>query len=294
MSSGPVRIARPASAAAEQHAAAAETERFFTRQRRDEATGFAMSLVMHLVAMLALTITFVVEVRPGSPRPVVVTASEVETRSPLEEVPVEIIVDEPGGANASALGPTALASSIVEHSVTRPAWQALDSNSGSDGQGTSSGPPQPSGTQFDLPKNAVQAGSFAAWWIPKVERYGEKVEPGQLPRVGQDYRIFVQIRVPEDRKVLKVSDLSGEIVGTDGYRQLIPDRAWVMDDDGKLVRAAGARSYLHAHDGAVEIVFKVQGAGKAGIRDTISIRSRILDEEQTLTLEFQDSEASSD
>ena len=263
-------------------------EPFFNRQRKDEAAGYTMSFVLHLIVMLALTVTFVVEVRPGSPRTVTISTETDSRSAPLEQSPLEIVVDEPSGENAAAQGLAMLAGAIVHDDGTLPAWQSELTHSGAAGTGTSTGSPQPTGTPFELPKNAVQAGSFAAWWIPKVERYGEKVEPGQLPRVGQEYRIYVQIRVPEDRPVLKVEDLSGEIVGTDGYKQLIPDRAWVPDDDGNLVRAAGARSFLHARDGAVEIVFKVQGAGKAGIRDTIRIRSRLLNEEQVLTLEFKE------
>jgi hypothetical protein len=135
----------------------------------------------------------------------------------------------------------------------------------------------------EVPANAVQAGSFLAWWIPKVQRFGEVVEAGQLPRAGQDYHIHLQVRMPDGRESLPLSDLSGEIIGTDGYRQRIPDRAYVDDGNGALTRAPRE---LPVRGQIVEVVFRVDGAGQSGIKDKITIRSELLNEEQVLTLEF--------
>lgn len=139
---------------------------------------------------------------------------------------------------------------------------------------------------WKLPKGAVVAGSFAAWWVPKVERFGERVEPGQLPRVGQDYRIVVQFRVDPAQRSIRVDDLSGDITGSDGFKQRIPDRAWIEEADGRLTLAS-PDSVLRVRNGVAELSFKVTAAGQTGVRDTIRIRSASLREEQVLKLVFQ-------
>ena len=256
------------------------------RTLRDELTGYAMSFMLHLAAMAALMLTVIVHVEPGRRVPLTVS-TELPSDAPLETATFDIVKAEPVGENTLAIGPVALAGERAENSPVLPSLQAALGPAGAAGTGTATGSPRPGGAFLELPQNAVQAGSFAAWWIPKQERYGEVVEPGQLPREGQDYRIYVQIAVPEGRRTYKVDDLSGEIVGTDGYKQLIPALAFVADGEGNLVRAAGARSYLPVRNGVAEIIFKVQAAGKAGVQDTIRIRSRLLGEEQLLTLVFQ-------
>lgn len=270
-----------------------EGEQFAVRIRRDEFTGYVMSFILHLALMIALTITVVVSVEPASPAPITVVTELPE--EPLDEnVPVEFSLAPDNGDDAPLPGPMVVTGRIADESHLLPSLAAAFSPSGADGKESTAGPATPSGTPFELPKNAVQAGSFAAWWTPKVERYGEKVEPGQLPREGQDYRIYVQVLVPKEHKRYKVDDLSGEIVGSDGYRQPIPDRAWTVDDKGNLVRAVGANRYLNIRNGVAEIVFKVEAASKAGVRDTILIRSRLLEEEQQMTLEFQPTPTGSD
>lgn len=256
------------------------------RQWRDELSAYVMSFLVHLAGMIALTMTFVVQAVPGKPAPLTIT-TELPDESPLDDLPAEFTLQPPQVEDAPQLGPSMVAATAADASHQLDVAAVTAPPGGKQGAGTSSGPPAQTGSFLDLPKNAVQAGSFAAWWIPKAERYGEQVEAGQLPREGQDYRIYVQVLVPKEHKVYRVDDLSGEIVGTDGYKQIIPDRAFVLDEKGNLVPAIGARRYLPLRNGVAEIVFKVDAASKAGIQDLIRIHSRLLDEEQTLTLEFQ-------
>jgi hypothetical protein len=244
-----------------------------------------MSFVLHLAAMFALTLTFVVSARPGTPTPIILTTLN-ELEPPEEFVPAELVLEPASGDEAPATTAAELASQASTDANVEPTIAALKPG-GEAGKGVSAGPQPASGSFLDLPENAVQAGSFAAWWIPKAERYGEKVEPGQPPREGQDYRIYVQVLVPKGESRYKVDDLSGEIVGTDGYKQVIPQQAWMIDDRGELIPAVGGNRYLPVRNGVAEIVFKVKGAGRAGVRDLVFIRSRLLDEERTLTLEFQ-------
>lgn len=281
------RSASPAvvpTAAAPRSAATHSPAAALPRSLRDELTGFAMSFLLHVALLLGMTLIVFVQWDEGRPLPI--TVSTLAAESQVDDVvPIEVVSDRVEATLPEAGGGLS-ASSLIEPSLRTPYTVLPLQPSTKSGAGPDRGSKQPFGSDWELPPNAVQAGSFAAWWIPKVERYGEQVAPGQLPRVGQAYRIYVQIRVPDDRRTLRVQDLSGEIIGTDGYKQLIPDRAWVTDEQGELVRAVGNRSSLPVRGGLVEVVFKVDAAGQAGVRDTIRIRSRILNEEQTLTLEF--------
>ena len=148
--------------------------------------------------------------------------------------------------------------------------------------GTTSG--SGGGIRMLEPKNAVRKGSFTAWTVPIPQRFGEKPEPGDSPRPGQAYFIAIQVRLKPGRKAYKVNDLSGKIIGTDGYVQLIPAMAYVQDRKGKITRANVGR-LLPIVDGVAQIFIKVPGA-EALVKDTISIKSRSLKEEQTLELIF--------
>jgi hypothetical protein len=244
-----------------------------------------VSFTLHATLLATLMLFAIVIPQARRPRPITVSTEVADHTA--EFVSTELNADDLSGSLAAEHSTVLSAGDIVERSYRVPLNLSVLLPGGAGGAGLSAGTGRRASTRSDLPPNAVEAGSFAAWWIPKVERYGEKVEPGQLPRVNQPYFIHVQIRVPDDRRTLRVDDLSGEIIGTDGYRQPIPDRAWVLDDSGALVRAVGGRSFLRVAGGLVEVVFKVDGAGQAGVRDTIRIRSQILGEEQTLMLEFQ-------
>lgn len=255
-------------------------ERFLRRCTGEEGTGFALSLLIHGCALLALAGLVWRQVQSGVP--LAITVSTVAPLSPLvTELPLEMQLEpeqppqERPGPPLIGLLPTIDHAAEIERLL---AEAAADGGLVKTSRALAHDP--------TLPKHAVRAGSFTAWWIPVAQRYGEQVEPGQLPRAEQPYHIHVQIRMPDERPVFRLDDLSGEIVGTDMYRQRIPDRAWVLDERGQLVRAAG-RSHARVHNGVAEIVFKVEGAGRVGIRDTITIKSRSLREEQVLTLEFQ-------
>jgi hypothetical protein len=256
-----------------------------SRVTGDEASGLLTSLLFHAALLLALATTVVRQVRPGVPIATVLFSRD-RSPGPVEFALIDTTIQRPPGESDPPPGPPRIPLPAINAAESLKELFPEPAEGGAAGSGASIGSAPPAGALPEIPDNAVQAGSFTAWWIPKVERYGEKVVPGQLPRVGQEYQIVVQIRVPEGRRSFRVEDLSGEIVGTDGYRQNIPDRAWSLDEKGELTRVAG-RPLLRVIDGYAQIVFKVQGAGKAGVRDTIRIRSRMLSEEQTLVLVFQ-------
>jgi hypothetical protein len=259
--------------------------------REYDVAGYVTSLLFHVVLMLALMVPIVGGGRGRAPL-VMRIVSLPALSEPVEFELLETSIRRRNEARDLTAEPVPQAaaspldlrdSNVVEQVLGNPRNDGPESGVGEVEDVDSQ---SPAGRGGSLPPNAVQAGSFAAWWIPEVKRYGEKVEPGQLPRIGQEYQIIVQVSVPEDCRTFPISDLSGEIVGTDGYKQPIPDRVWLRDTRGKLVLSTG-HSSLRATNGSVQVVFKVQGAGQAGVRDTIRIQSRMLDEEQTLVLVFQ-------
>jgi hypothetical protein len=126
---------------------------------------------------------------------------------------------------------------------------------------------------FELPKGgkAIQQGSFSAWTIPAD------------PRPGQDYVIVVEINLPDKTERYSKADLSGQLIGTDGYKVAIPDGkewnglGWLRPRRTPLFRREGEKA---------RIVFFIRGAQQALVRDTIQIRSRLLDEQQKLQIVF--------
>lgn len=108
------------------------------------------------------------------------------------------------------------------------------------------------------PEWAVVQGSFTVWTEPK--------DP--MPR--KPYDIIIQIKLPSTVKQYKLTDLSGFVEGTDGYRKLIKykttDRARVKE-------------------GIAQIAVRIPG-GALLVKDVIDIRSRLLKEQQRIEIEF--------
>jgi hypothetical protein len=144
-----------------------------------------------------------------------------------------------------------------------------------------------------LPRGAVTAGSFAAWTIPQGidnarrrirERGGRPGEPGESPLEGEVYWIVIRIKLPANRATYSLSDLSGSVVGTDKYRQVIPDGVFVLTTDGRLEKPP-RHGKLDVKDRLIDIVMQVPGAERL-VKDTIEVKSKLLNETQKMTLEF--------
>jgi len=125
---------------------------------------------------------------------------------------------------------------------------------------------------------AVTKGSFTAFTIPA------KPEP------LKPYRIVIEVRLPGDVNKYRVSDLKGEVIGTDGYKQFLPyDKA--MPSAARAPAANGrevvltSSSSIDVIKNRVQIIIVVPGARNL-VKDRIKIRSRRLREEQELTLTF--------
>ena len=132
---------------------------------------------------------------------------------------------------------------------------------------------------FKMPTGGkvVTKGSFTAWTVPKD------------PKPREEYQIIIQITLPKKLRRYRSSDLSGKVIGTDGYTQGIPyDRrkpsAAKTTRKGRLV-VVKQRAYLPLKDRVAQLAITIPGAGML-VKDTIVIESRILKEKQTLVIEF--------
>ncbi len=92
--------------------------------------------------------------------------------------------------------------------------------------------------------------------------------------------------MPANRSTYTLSDLTGAVRGTDKYRQDIPDGVFVMARDGRLEKPSRS-GRLDVKNRSIDIVMRVPGAERR-VKDTIELRSKLLNESQTLTLEFQE------
>lgn len=108
------------------------------------------------------------------------------------------------------------------------------------------------------PQRSVSEGSFSVWTDP------------EYPDAGEPYRIIVQIQLPPNTKSYHLRDLTGVVVGSDGYRKPIPG-----SNPGPLPIV----------DGCVRLVIPIVSAD-AQVKDTIFIRSKLLKETQKLLIEF--------
>ncbi|MGE0173582.1 MAG: hypothetical protein AB7T49_12365 [Oligoflexales bacterium] len=112
----------------------------------------------------------------------------------------------------------------------------------------------------NVPEKAVTKGSFSAW-----------TEPFD-PKPGKDYDIVIEVRLPDGTSGYKKSDLSGQLIGTDGYEQEIGEFPEPVEE----FSVQGTKAQLR---------IEVPGAQKK-VRDVIQIRSKLLKEEQSLEIVF--------
>ena len=132
---------------------------------------------------------------------------------------------------------------------------------------------------FDVPESgtAVTQGSFTAWTSP------------ENPAPGESYQIIIEMKLPRRTKRYRTSDLSGRVIGTDGYRQHLPfdSRAPYASrvTAGAAPETISARMRIDVEQSRIQLVVSVPGAQRL-VKDTIEIKSRLLKEEQKLELVF--------
>ena len=133
---------------------------------------------------------------------------------------------------------------------------------------------------FRIPESglAVTKGSFTAWTDPET------------PSPGQRYNIIIIIGLPDGVKGYRVSDLKGNVIGSDGFRQKLRydttrmSASFYTDENNQLKPVTGSES-IKVRNNQVQLVVSIPGAERL-TRDVIKISSRRLREEQELELVF--------
>jgi hypothetical protein len=226
------------------------------RWLRSQRWGLLTSLSVH--ATVAIVLASVIYYRPAE-KPAEVwgifgaPGDELDTSVPLDSVlessAASLDETDPFSADvAEMLGPMATDQLMA-------ALEGAGAGGGADGDGE--GLKSLSGN-ISIPASAVRKGSFTVWTDPE--------DP--LPR--QRYRIIIQVTLPQSIKVYRLRDLTGEVRGTDGFHRVIKYKA----TDRKAVK-----------DGIVQIEVAIPGASRL-VKDTIRVRSEVLDETQTIDLVF--------
>lgn len=131
---------------------------------------------------------------------------------------------------------------------------------GTEGSGEQAGEEASSSMAMNIavPESAITRGSFTVWTEPE--------QP--LPRVPYD--IIIQVKLPPSAKFYRLNDLTGFVKGTDGYQKQIR----YTPNERRGVK-----------DGFVQVNVRIPGAAQL-VKDVIQIRSRLLDEEQTIEIIF--------
>lgn len=116
------------------------------------------------------------------------------------------------------------------------------------------------------PGNAVTKGSFTVWSVPKD------------PQPSEAYQIFIEVKLPPNTQKYTRDDLSGSVVGTDGFS--LP-----------LARSADAfpdieQTQTFQFDGLTARFSTFIPGGAEAVRDTIKVQSILLNEQQIISVAF--------
>lgn len=234
------------------------------------SAGYAISALVHGLIFVGLAIVFVPEVVTGGSGGIETLVSlgesDLAPGEGLDQLDSETSFEVEGGQKLS----TAVESDLDRGGVGfEEPIETLESaakinpfaNWGEgegQGQGEQVGDGTPGGTGgYAMPGSGkvVTKGSFTAWTIPED------------PQPKENYLIVIQVKLPPKYKSMPLNDVTGEVIGTDGYR---------------LGINAYTSKYLHK---TKQVVLRIPGA-ESTIRDTIRVRSQILKESQELTIEF--------
>lgn len=227
------------------------------------AMGYGVSLLFHAVLLIILSLILLSTLSEDEYFSTVVMEEDAE---PMEFDVLDTRIDMPAGGDTALEDPVLqtlpnqaleipqdLLTSQLQSSMEEALSNALGSEKGlGDGLG---------GTlKFAMPKSGkvVTKGRFTAWTVPED------------PKPEEDYKVIIQIRLSKHLKRYPRSDLTGIVVGTDGYKQVIP--------------GAGPR-FLPLKNNVTQLVITVPGAFKL-VKDRIQIRSRMLKEQQVLQIVF--------
>ncbi len=121
---------------------------------------------------------------------------------------------------------------------------------------------QPIITPTPMP-GAITKGSFTVYTVPAN------------PEPRQDYKIHIEVKLPSGTKNYQRSDLSGTVNGTDNYfRDIAVSLGGFFSGDSFSVAGEVAK-----------LVLQIPGA-EVLVKDTIHVRSQLLNEEQNIAIVF--------
>lgn len=187
-----------------------------------------------------------------------------------DEAGGEVVLDtslpiDPGDSNPLSMSDVSQSLESISSMNSGELGQALESSirvgfggSGGDANGGSGEGVGVAAPTLKIPSHAQTKGSFSAWTDPRD------------PKPNENYSIVIQIRLPEKIKKYRGSDLTGNVLGTDRYKQTIRFRY---------------ADQFPVKDGLVELRIPVPG-GALRVRDTIRVESKLLNEKQTFEIEF--------
>jgi hypothetical protein len=240
---------------------------------RPEWFSWPLAAYAHLILFLLLGLMFVEP--PIETRPLVLTATFVESQPAVETPTLTIPADEPAEpeedipeepadapdtpADVPPLVETHPIAQVAEGPVETPTVEpaaASEVAAHSSDKPSSEGDPSKKIRPPQPPLHAVEAGNFAAWTEPP------------FPKPGEPYYIVLLIRLPDHVKRYPQSDLTGLVIGSDGFRKPI----W-----------GSARGTLPLVHQTVRIMIPVVGSQHGSV-DTIMVQSRILRERRMIRL----------
>ncbi len=239
------------------------------------AESYGASLIVHTILLFCMSL-YIFKLHDDN-EAVSLVASEANSLPMEFDEIVALQLDTAGNADETELPQNQTVPFQADPLATSDA--AIDlakyagSGDGQDGEDSS-------GMLFAMPSGGqvVSAGSFTAWTVPK--------DPGP----GEDYKIVIMVKVPEKRTLYPIGDLSGEVIGTDGFTLEIPFGKF-RDRYGTRIQRRGLLVFprrndrVRVVDGNVQIVVDIPGASRL-VKDTIEVKSRMLKEDQTLEIEF--------
>lgn len=243
--------------------------------------GYGLSVLLHLIFFGSLSVVVVTSKAMNSP------GGLEGFNSPGAEVAVDGVENgsiDPGGSSGldELTAPIEMPNVEVVRSIQNDLARTMSpeapaeflrdvgtatGNATGKGKGTGNGVGDGTGDGKGLPFAMPQGGGAK---VTRKGRFTAWTDP-QDPEPGQNYRIIIQIELPDNIKRLPKRDLVGSYVkGTDSYLDTIPN---------------DTRGFFPGNSQRVQVVVFVPGAS-ALVKDTIKIKSRLLKEEQTLEIVF--------
>lgn len=218
-------------------------------------TSYGLSLVVHLCVLFVLSFWFFSTNLPQGLQLFGGLGNAPEDQLILDTT--LSTVDNTPAARIDMAPIDALAQSAVGFD---PLNTAASAKEGADGDSEGDGVAMPS---VGIPGFAITKGSFSVWTEPKD------------PKPRQNYYIIVHVKLPPNQTVYPSSDLTGEVIGTDGYRLIIQ----------QALRQADTPARIKVKNNGVQLKIFVPGAERL-VRDEIRVNSRVLKEKQTIEIEF--------